>query len=108
MLFELRQYRTKPGQRANWVKFAEEHIIPFQTEKGMVIVGSWVGEQEEDQDLFVWIRKFDGEAERVRLYKEVYESDHWKNNVAPHIGPMLDRERIVVTRLEPTPNSAIQ
>ena len=65
MLFELRQYRTRPGQRDNWVKFAEEQIIPFQTEKGMVIVGSWVGEQEQDQDLFVWIRKFDSEADRV-------------------------------------------
>ena len=29
MFFELRQYRTKPGQRENWVKFMEEEIIPF-------------------------------------------------------------------------------
>jgi hypothetical protein len=28
MLFELRQYRTKPGQRDCWVKFMDEVIIP--------------------------------------------------------------------------------
>jgi hypothetical protein len=45
MFFELRQYRAKPGQRANWVKFMEEVIIPFQVSKGMVILGSFVGQE---------------------------------------------------------------
>jgi hypothetical protein len=106
MLFELRQYRTRPGQRENWVRFAEDEIIPFQTAKGMTIVGSWVG--EEDPDAFVWIRRFDSEAERERLYKEVYESDHWKTNVAPRIPELIDREQIRVTRMNHTPRSAIQ
>ena len=99
MLFELRQYRTRPGQREHWVRFFHEHIAPFQTSKGMVILGQWIGEQEDD--LFVWVRQFESEAERVRLYAEVYESDHWKNDVAPHIPALLDRERMVITRLEP-------
>jgi hypothetical protein len=34
MFFELRQYRTRPGQREKWVKFMEEEIIPFQVGKG--------------------------------------------------------------------------
>ena len=25
--FELRQYRTQPGQRDNWVKYMEETVI---------------------------------------------------------------------------------
>jgi len=44
MFFELRQYRTKPGQRENWVKFMEEKIIPFQISQGMVVLGSFVGQ----------------------------------------------------------------
>ena len=32
--FELRQYRTQPGQRENWVKYMEETVIPFQISKG--------------------------------------------------------------------------
>ena len=106
MLFELRQYRTRPGQRERWVRFMEEEIIPFQTAKGMVIVGSWVAEQ--DPDVYVWLRRFDSEAERERLYREVYQSDHWKQHLSPRVGELLDREQIVVTRLTPTPRSVIR
>lgn len=106
MFFELRQYRTLPGQRENWVKFMEETIIPFQISKGMVIVGSFVG--QEETDLYVWIRRFTSEEERERLYQEVYQSDTWKNEIAPKIGDMMDREKIKVTRIEATPKSVIQ
>lgn len=105
MFFELRQYRTRPGQRERWVKFMEEVIIPFQVSKGMVVVGSFVGQEEDD--LYVWIRRFESEEERERLYEAVYESDYWKNEVAPKVPEMLDRERTVVTRIEPTPKSVI-
>jgi len=106
MIFELRQYRTKPGQREKWVKFMEEEIIPFQVSKGMVIVGSFIGEEEED--VYVWIRRFESEEERKRLYEAVYESDHWKNVIAPQVPTMLDREARKVTRLVATPKSVIQ
>lgn len=103
MLYELRQYRIKPGQRANWVKFADEVMIPFQTSRGMTIVGSWTG--EEDEDLFVWIRRFESEEDRVRLYAAVYESDEWKNSLGPQAMDMLERGKSVITRLVPTPTS---
>lgn len=73
MFFELRQYRMRPGQREKWVKFMEEEIIPFQVSRGMVIVGSFVGQEEED--LYVWIRRFESEEERKRLYDAVYDDD---------------------------------
>jgi len=106
MLFELRQYRMRPGQRDNWVRLFEDEIVPFQTSKGMQIVGSWAG--EGDSDAFIWVRRFESEAERERLYKEVYESDHWKTKIAPRTPDLLDREKMVVTRMNPTPKSAIQ
>jgi len=105
MLFELRQYRIRPGQREKWIKFMEEKIIPFQVSKGMVVVGSFTCPDEED--LYVWIRRFDSEEERKRLYKDVYESDYWKTEIAPYTPQMIDREQIKVTRLEPTPKSVI-
>ena len=105
MFLELRQYTTQPGQRSNWVKYMEEVIIPFQVSKGMLIVGSFVGEQ--DENLYVWIRRFESESERERLYEAVYQSDEWLNNIAPKIPGMLDRDRIVVTRIEPTAASVI-
>ncbi len=106
MFFELRQYRTVPGQRENWVRFMEEEIIPFQVAKGMVIVGSFVGQDEDD--LYVWIRRFENEDEKIRLYELVYQSDHWKNFIAPRIPEMMDREKIKVSRMEATPHSVIQ
>ncbi len=106
MFFELREYRTQPGQRENWVRFMEEQIIPFQSGKGMVIVGSFVGQEEDD--LYIWIRRFESEAERERPYKVVDERDTWKNEIAPKIPEMMDREKIVVRRIEATPKSVAQ
>ena len=106
MFFEFREYRIRDGKRQEWVDFMESEIIPYQTSKGMVVVGSFVG--EEESDLYFWIRRFESEDQRVRLYDAVYESDHWKNVISPKVGEMMLRERIVVTRLEPTPRSVIR
>ena len=106
MLFELRQYEIKPGTQDEWVRLMEEEIIPFQVAQGMVILGSFVG--EDDETKYVWIRRFDSEAERERLYEAVYGSDHWKDVIAPQVEPILIREAINVTRLTPTPRSPIR
>jgi hypothetical protein len=71
----------------------------------MVIVGSFVGEQ--DENLYVWIRRFESESERERQYEAVYQSEEWLNNISPKIPEMLDRDKIVVTRIEPTAASVI-
>ena len=106
MFFELREYRTLPGQRENWVTFMEEEIIPFQVSKGMVILGSFTGEEEDD--LYIWIRRFESEAQREELYEAVYQSDRWVNEIGPKVPQMLDRDKIVVRRIEATPRSVIQ
>ena len=106
MFFELREYRTHAGQRENWVKFMEDEIIPFQVGKGMVILGSFVGQEEDD--LYIWVRRFESEEERVKLYEAVYESDYWKDEMAPRVPEYIDRERTVVTRMEPTGKSVLR
>ena len=104
--FELRQYRTRPGKRENWIEYMEGTIIPFQISKGMVVVGSFVGEEEED--LYVWIRRFENEEAREQLYQNVYESERWKAEIGPRVGELIDRSQIKVTRLEATPKSVLQ
>ena len=104
--FELRQYRMRPGKRDAWITFMEEVIIPYQQSKGMVIVGSFAGETEED--LYVWIRRFESEEERERLYEAVYQDPAWVDDIGPKVGELIDREKIVVTRIEPTPRSIIR
>lgn len=105
MFYEFRQYTVFPGKRDAWVKYMEEVIIPFQVSKGMVVVGSFV--DEENENLYYWIRRFRNEKERERLYKKVYESAEWKDEIGPKVGEMLDRPKIVVKRIVPTSRSVI-
>jgi len=104
MFFELRQYKINPGKQAAWVKLMEEEIIPFQTKQGMDIRGSWVGEEDESQ--YFWMRGFESEEERERLYKAVYESDAWTKEIAPKAGECVDSV-VEVTRIVATPKSGI-
>ena len=104
--YELRQYKVLPGKIDAWVKVMEDEIIPFQVSKGMVICGSFQG--EDDDSVYVWLRRFESEAQREELYKAVYESDYWKNEMGPRVPEYLDREQNVVTRIIPTSKSTVQ
>ena len=104
--YELRQYKVLPGQLEGWVKMMEEEIIPFQVAKGMVITGSFHG--ETDPSVYIWLRRFDSEEQRVALYAAVYESDHWKTKIAPRVPEYLVRSASVVTRIIPTSKSTVQ
>ena len=106
MFFELRQYKIRPGKQAAWVKLMEEEIIPFQTAQGMDIRGSWVGEEDESQ--YFWMRGFQSEDERERLYTAVYESEHWKTQIGPQIPDLMDRDGVQVKRIVPTPQSGVR
>ena len=102
--YELRQYKVLPGKMDEWLRLMEEEIIPFQVSKGMVITGSFRG--ETDPSVYVWLRRFESEAEREALYKAVYETDHWKEKIGPRVPNLLDRSAMVVTRIVPTAKSA--
>jgi hypothetical protein len=104
--YELRQYKIKPGKMVEWLKLMEGEIIPFQVSKGMVITGSYQG--EEDKSIYIWTRRFENESERERLYADVYESDRWKNDISPQVGELMEREAMQVTRLTPTALSNAQ
>ena len=104
--FELRQYRIKDGKRERWVKLMEEKVIPFQVARGMVIVGSWIDEEQPDH--YLWMRRFENEDERKALYKAVYEDPLWTAEFKPAIDEMLDRPKIVVTRLQASPKSVLR
>jgi hypothetical protein len=104
--YELRQYAIRPGMMAAWLELMEQEIIPFQISKGMVITGSFRG--ESDDSVYIWMRRFESEAERERLYAAVYDSDHWKDRIRPQIGELMDREQIKVLRIVPTRVSPAQ
>ncbi|MCZ6710677.1 MAG: NIPSNAP family protein [Gammaproteobacteria bacterium] len=104
MFYELRQYDIEKGKMDEWIAFMEGEIIPFQVGKGMVIAGSFRG--EEDDTVYVWIRRFASEADRARLYEAVYESDEWKNYYAPKCEGVITG--VNVQRIVPGPRSVLQ
>ena len=104
--YELRQYKIFPGKMAAWIKYMEDEIIPFQVAKGMLITGSF--RHETDESVYIWIRRFESEAERERLYTAVYQSDQWKTVISPIVGTLIDRSAIQVQRIVPTRMSPAQ
>jgi len=84
----------------------ENEIIPLQVSKGMVIAGSFRG--ETDQSVYIWMRRFESEAERERLYAEVYESDLWTTSIAPRVAELINRETVDVKRLVSTRMSILK
>jgi hypothetical protein len=104
--YELRQYEIRPGKMAEWLTLMEEEIIPFQVSKGMVIAGSFRG--ETDDSVYIWMRRFESEQEREKLYATVYQSDHWKTSIADRVGELINRETIQVQRVVPTSLSVLR
>jgi hypothetical protein len=104
--FEIRRYQVRPGRREEWLRYMADVVLPFQVAQGMTVIGEFVDEQ--DPDGYVWIRRFEDEADRERLYAAVYDSDRWKQEISPVIGGLLLRELIVVTRVVPTAGSALR
>ncbi|MFN3260503.1 MAG: NIPSNAP family protein [Pikeienuella sp.] len=104
--YELRQYVIRPGCMAEWVKMFDSVIVPFQVARGHVVGGSFRG--ETDESVFVWLRRFESEAERERLYKAVYEDPEWTGVISPKVGALIERETIKVQRLTPTGSSVLR
>jgi hypothetical protein len=69
--FELRDYRIKDGKRNRWAKWMEEKAIPFQTERGMTVVGTWIDRDQPDR--YVWMRRFESEEQYEALRVAVYQ-----------------------------------
>lgn len=106
MFYEFRRYQAQPGRRDELVAYMQDVIIPFQTAQGMDVTGSFVDEQ--DPDAYIWMRRFESEAQREELYARVYQSETWTNEMAPRIDALFIRADIKVTRMTPTPKSALQ
>jgi hypothetical protein len=104
--YELRKYKILPGKMDEWLELMEGTIIPFQISQGMVITASFRG--ENDDSVYIWMRRFESEEQREKLYEAVYQSDRWKNEIGPRIPEAMDRSAIQVTRIVATSKSPVQ
>ncbi|GAA0698597.1 NIPSNAP family protein [Streptomyces samsunensis] len=106
MYYEIRRYQTQPGRREEWVRYMEEVIIPFQTAQGMNVTASFIDDQDEDG--YVWMRRFEDESDSDALYAAVYQHNRWKNEIGPIVNSLLIPEKTVVTRVSPTAASPLR
>lgn len=105
-LFELRTYTARTGRRDELAAFIDRVVIPFNTERGVQVIASFIDEQHEDA--YIWIRRFDDEAHRVRAYEAIYQDPTWIAEIAPQVTELMHRERAVITRALPTAGSPLQ
>lgn len=104
--YEIRQYEIRPGKMESWVKMFNDEILPFQVGKGMVVAGMFRG--EADDSVFFWIRRFESEAHREKLYAAVYEDEHWVNHMSGRVGEHINRETIICNRVLPLEMSVLK
>ncbi len=115
--FELRVYEVNAGKMNEWVELMEKVILPFQASKGMVVHGSFVEKsfdqfslnnglremnRDENRNNYVWIRRFESEQHKEKLYKDVYESKEWIDEIGPKVANLIDRNSIKIYNLTST------
>lgn len=105
MFFELRVYPLQPGKGDEFAKYMDEEIIPYQLSKGMVVLGSFLNDAK---DTYVWIRRFDDQADKEARYDAVYNNDHWRDEIEPKLPALMKVDELQVTILEATPRSFMQ
>ena len=112
--FELRVYEIFEGKKDEWIKYFNDKIIPFQTQKGMIIHGAFdvlstdqflevnkerVMNTVDNPNLFTWIRRFENLAHKEKLYKLVYESTEWQKEYRPKVAEMINLNTVLVHNL---------
>ncbi len=75
-----------------------EELLPYQRSKGMVIVDTYIRTDDTGTDFFVWLREFENEEARQRIYEETY-NDWWIDEIRPKVFTLIDETSINVKLL---------
>ena len=121
--FELRIYEVYPNKMSEWIEFMDAEIIPFQRERGMEINATFImnssdeffeqeGERkmhsEKKGSIYVWIRRFQDQDHKKRLYEDVYECSEWIDYYRPKVRELINLNTIVVHNLSATAMSLLK
>jgi len=104
-VIEVRIYTIHQGRREEFVKLYDEVLLPAQRQFGLEVLGQFIS--LDDDQTFIWLRRFDSQQERQRKWDEFYGSDLWRNQLGPRANPLMQDTSNVIA-VQPTPGSAIQ
>ena len=71
MLAQIRTYTINRGEMDSFLKEFQAVVIPMQEKVGIPIIASWVDRAHNE---FIWVRRFEDEADRERKLKAFQES----------------------------------
>lgn len=94
MLLEIRTYRLHPGVRDRFVAWFMAEARPAMEEAGLPVIGPFV--DDEDPDVFVYLRTFVDHADRDRRCEAFYASPVWLETLRE---PALSMEESYEVRL---------
>ena len=87
-VIELRQYRIKPGRRADFADFFHHRATPAQARYDITVLGQF--DDLGDADNFVWLRGFPSLVERDRRKAAFYSSRLWHDELEKDAFSMID------------------
>jgi hypothetical protein len=76
MIYELRQYRIKPGRMEDCHRMFREVILPLFEKLGIESIGYWEPEHKGEFDLH-YVVAFDSAEARARLWPEFTAHPDW-------------------------------
>jgi len=102
--FEIRRETAQPGRGRELARWMVEDVIPLHEAGGMTVVGSFV--DADDEDAFVWIRRFDDAEERETVVARVHRDPAFESAVAARVPELMAGDATTV-RLVPTAGSGL-
>ena len=102
--YEIRRYFAHPGRRDE-LQLMDELVLPFMTEQGMHITASFI--DAGDPNAYIWMRRFDNEADRVARSRAVYEHPDWTTVLGPKVLALMDASAAAITEAIPTSSSPL-
>lgn len=99
MVVEVRSYRIKPGQRAEFIRLFEKRAVPALRSHGMLIMGPLI--DLENPNKLVWLRSFPSLDERDRMKSAFYDGEFWKNELESIAMPMIDSYDVILCETSP-------
>src|SRR5262245_6401949 len=98
MIIEMRTYKTKPGQREEFLAIFRTQSLPAHRRIGMRIMGPFLS--LEDADTFFFMRGFPDLESRGPMRDQFYGSELWKQDLEHRLMPMLEKYDVVLVEAD--------
>lgn len=95
-IVELRQYTLHPGKRDELVALFESAFIAPQEAAGMRVIGQF--RDAGNADRFVWLRGFEGMAQRAAALSRFYTGPAWQAHRDQANATMADSDNVLLLR----------